>query len=69
LHQASLPCSLTRARRLAHKRYKGNDEGLAELFASGGEDEAARRERAELRVQCYEDAKATCVQVQRGLVQ
>ena len=69
MHQDSLPCPLTHAHRFAHKRYKGNDEGLAELFASGGEDEVARRERAELRVQCYEDAKATCVQVQRGLVQ
>lgn len=47
--------------------FKGNPEGLADMFSLAGEDEAARRDRAEKRVACYEDAKARCLQVQRGL--
>mmetsp|Transcript_13881 Transcript_13881/g.35727 ORF Transcript_13881/g.35727 Transcript_13881/m.35727 type:complete len:1095 (+) Transcript_13881:72-3356(+) len=47
--------------------FKGNPEGLAEMFELKGEDEAARRDRAEKRVACYEEAKAKCQSVQRGL--
>jgi hypothetical protein len=47
--------------------FKGNPEGLADMFSLAGEDEAARRERAEKRLVCYEDAKSRCQQVQRGL--
>eukprot|EP00041_Stephanoeca_diplocostata_P028003 m.782036 g.782036 ORF g.782036 m.782036 type:complete len:1074 (-) comp23288_c0_seq4:149-3370(-) len=42
--------------------YKGNKDLLREIFESG-EDEGARRERAELRLRCYEEAREKCMRV------